>query len=622
MGFDFDGYNIDLDLLDNVTEITDNIYCVVRQNSNLETEPMRSVRAFRISFRLSAPAVLLALSGTISTSAATEIVGKCRFDPSASAFNGSPQEQAKCLMRDVAKFGRVSAAPAVIPGALADLIGTPTGTLKTSLTAYLAKNKLDAAQLGGSLDSPLSHSMDGKASAPTARYFVIHDTSSPWLADATGFPPNNAPELNELSGYLGPDSVAHVFVNRLGETVTGHDFQVPWRATKLETQVIGTPSKGLFLHTELLQPRRREPTGGPKNDAIAPMPGFTAEQYDKLSLLFAMASARAGTWLIPAYHAALDDGIPDGHDDPQNFDINAFVSALVNLRSSLSTVAGGPPSAAHLAPPVGAPVATAAAVAATPAAAGTRDLAALCRRLDAAAPHLSGGSPLLAGSTGKTYQQFYQTCDSDNVFAGQSLPVHGSERLKCSSDPNKVEHITRYPDGTIVFRAKMAVDADGSPVIGGSGWPNNVQTWLVFDSGSTSDFVNAEEVPFVVVPGAVPGTDISFLSDTGIGKGDLAVAFKDGKCSFGVVGDAGPFFRLGEASLRSHDDLGNPQCATAGQHPCKRLRGGSGVGIGSGVNYIIFPKTRPIPLQSQTVNALAAEQVAAKADAFLTAQGH
>src|SRR5215467_4804284 len=32
----------------------------------------------------------------------------------------------------------------------------------------------------------------------------------------------------------------------------------------------GPSSKGLFLHVENVQPRRRDPAGGPKNDAIAP----------------------------------------------------------------------------------------------------------------------------------------------------------------------------------------------------------------------------------------------------------------------------------------------------------------------------------------------------------------
>jgi hypothetical protein len=200
--------------------------------------------------------------------------------------------------------------------------------------------------------------------------------------------------------------------------------------------------------------------------------------------------------------------------------------------------------------------------------------------------------------------QFASICSI--AFAGNALPSHNGRQLRCSTDPNRVKFITRFPDNTIVLNAKMSVDADGSPVIGGSGWPNNVQTWLTFDDGSETHFVNAEEVPFVVVPVAIPDSLFSFQRNTGIRKGDLAVVQSGDRCSFGVVGDAGPWFRIGEASLRTHEELGNPQCATAGQHPCTRLRNGSGVGIGRDVTYVIFPGTRPAPLLSQTVNDVAA----------------
>ena len=342
------------------------------------------------------------------------------------------------------------------------------------------------------------------------------------------------------------------------------------------------------------------------------MPGFTLQQYDKLALLYAMASARAGSWLIPAYHAAWDEGIADGHDDPQNFDLAAFAGALTTLRAALTTQTDTTPQS--LSQDVGAAPAIL-----TPAQAS--DMRSVCARLQAAAPALSGGSPLLAAQTGKTYKQLYDDCDRNDVFANKRLPVHNGRRLRCSTDRNRVSHVTKYPDGTIMVTAKMSVDADGSPVIGGSGWPNNVQTWLTFDKGATTHFVNAEEVPFIVVPIAVPETNSSFQRDAGIGKGDLAVAFTGGKCSFGVVGDAGPWFRLGEASLRTHEELDNPQCAAPGEHPCQRLRSGSGVGIGSDVTYIIFPGSRPQPLQSQTVNAVAAEQGVAKTKAFLQSQG-
>ena len=63
---------------------------------------------------------------------------------------------------------------------------------------------------------------------------------------------------------------------------------------------------------------------GRHNDAQSPNPAFTPAQYDRLALLYVIASVRSQHWLIPAYHAALDADIPNGHDDPLNFDPESF----------------------------------------------------------------------------------------------------------------------------------------------------------------------------------------------------------------------------------------------------------------------------------------------------------
>jgi hypothetical protein len=41
-------------------------------------------------------------------------------------------------------------------------------------------------------------------------------------------------------------------------------------------------------------------------------------------------------------------------------------------------------------------------------------------------------------------------------------------------------------------------------VVGGSAWTNNVQTWLTFDQGAQDNLVNAEDVPFMIMPLAAP----------------------------------------------------------------------------------------------------------------------
>lgn len=241
----------------------------------------------------------------------------CGFDTTTLAFAGTPQTQARCLLRYVSRGGVIDAKPATLPPLLASLVGTTAPSV--DFIRYAARKP--ASEIGGDLGQRLER----------VHYFVIHDTSTPWLGDAPAFPADDAPELNRIAHYAGPNAVAHVFVNRLGETVLGHDFAEPWRATKFETKVIGQPAKGLFVHIELMQPRRRDPQGSPKNDLIAPLPGFTPAQYEKLALLYAAASARAGRWLVPAFHADLDEGLDDAHDDPQHFEIDVFAAALQRL---------------------------------------------------------------------------------------------------------------------------------------------------------------------------------------------------------------------------------------------------------------------------------------------------
>ena len=130
--------------------------------------------------------------------------------------------------------------------------------------------------------------------------------------------------------------MAHCFINRLGESISQNPWITPWRATKLEVRVLGEKSRGLFVHTEMVEPRRRDPSGSPGNDAIAPKPGFTEPQLDRLALLYVTASVQHGTWMIPAYHAAVDAGIPDGHDDPQNFDLALWATHLGALIQTLN----------------------------------------------------------------------------------------------------------------------------------------------------------------------------------------------------------------------------------------------------------------------------------------------
>jgi hypothetical protein len=176
-------------------------------------------------------ALLIATTGSI---AQAQTVGPCRFDRQTLAFAGTANEQAHCLLRPVAKWGKVGAILPGLPPNLEAKVGQPVEVSRDDVRRELTVLNLTEAAVGGSLDAPISRARDGETGAPPARYFVIHDTSAPWFGDRP-FPSDidTSSEVNGLRQFAGPEAVAHLFVNRRGEMLVGHELSVPWRATKL-----------------------------------------------------------------------------------------------------------------------------------------------------------------------------------------------------------------------------------------------------------------------------------------------------------------------------------------------------------------------------------------------------
>ena len=72
---------------------------------------------------------------------------------------------------------------------------------------------------------------------------------------------------------------------------------IPWRETKFEQAAnFSGALKGLFPHVELIQRRRAASGHGRHNDAQSPNPAFTPAQYDRLALLYVIASVRSQHW--------------------------------------------------------------------------------------------------------------------------------------------------------------------------------------------------------------------------------------------------------------------------------------------------------------------------------------
>ncbi|MGE8063747.1 hypothetical protein [Pseudomonas sp. NPDC089569] len=278
---------------------------------------------------------------------ADKLIGGCGFDLKSLTFKGSDLQQAKCLLRPTLPAGHLGAELATLPAPLEHVLGTSFRLDPLAFRAYLKTQQVGPNSLGGDIETPLSKSAVG----PGAKYFVIHDVSWNLCDDKDSKSlKSNQPDApwNQISRWDNDDE-AHLYITRDGKLIApqGRTFATPWAATKLE-KVDKSLTRGRFLHIENVQLRTVDVKEGQNprftegkykddciNDRIAEKPGFTQVQYERLALVYIAASHRAGQWLIPAYHLAVDDGLKGGHDDPQNFDLNVFGSKICGHLAAL-----------------------------------------------------------------------------------------------------------------------------------------------------------------------------------------------------------------------------------------------------------------------------------------------
>lgn len=275
--------------------------------------------------------VFLLLPLLLATPAMSEEIGECRFDRDSLTFAGSPLEQATCLLRKIKPLGVREAQP--LPDVIRMLMqdgGAPSAAQKeAAMAAFPEPYQAYAREYA---EWPISRT---EAGLP-ALYFVIHDTSEPFLHHDP-FPKHLDRDwkVNDFTAYMAggiaAEPVAHIFLSRYGQIWPGHDFSEAWRATKLESRVIGPMARGRFVHIETVQPRRLMDGYEDRGHTYGPTPGFSDAQYRQLAALYVYASARAGHWLIPAQHNTVDSTIPDAHDDPQNFELEKFAAELEKL---------------------------------------------------------------------------------------------------------------------------------------------------------------------------------------------------------------------------------------------------------------------------------------------------
>ena len=246
------------------------------------------------------------------------------------SFEGTKADQARCLLRNVRLGRQLGRSLDALPGPLSD-IGQPLRLTKQQLRRYLQNRNIAEGDIGGSLDQPLSATNEGLA----ATYFVIHDTSTPnYRTD--NFPSDideTTWRYNDLSYWNQFEPVAHVFTDRTGGSLTTHRLcdRLAGNEARESTRE-DTESGALFTRREHPASPQHEGRAGRQRYDRA-QPGLYTAQYRRLAVIYWAACVRANQMLVPAFHAVVDSGFEDGHDDPQNFRLQAWASALQSVLS-------------------------------------------------------------------------------------------------------------------------------------------------------------------------------------------------------------------------------------------------------------------------------------------------
>jgi hypothetical protein len=252
--------------------------------------------------------------------AGATVYGTCRFDSVSLRFAGSVSDTAACLLRRVREKGS-GADTQPVPAWLGAHMTRPVEITPDQLHRYLSAHGIAAGDLTTAV---------AIGDTPRRRYFVIHDTSSPELRNETSFPHNlNEASYagNSLNGWVDTARRVNLITSRDGRSRLLRDWSLarPAPGTKIEEARRVPAAREVFVHVENIQPRLN-----PDGTFFwrAPMPGLGPEQEQRLALAYVVASLRAGRWLMPAYHFNIDEGLPDGHDDPQHMDLASWVSRI------------------------------------------------------------------------------------------------------------------------------------------------------------------------------------------------------------------------------------------------------------------------------------------------------
>lgn len=181
----------------------------------------------------------------------------------------------------------------------------------------------------------------------------------------------------------------------------------------------------------------------------------------------------------------------------------------------------------------------------------------------------------------------------------------------CSRDPSNVKALLKLPDGGIYWHSKMALDVDGSwaawsGLPGATDQKETSYKWpKVRPSSSQAAQIDPDRIPFIVMPldgvRALTGAASQQLGSefgrrTGLSLGDMGVVIYGSRWTPVLIGDGGPFMRLGEGSSRVFEAIGQSRCKRwdgsgqrcvgTGGYPYRNF------GLGHDVIFVVYPGSR------------------------------
>lgn len=183
----------------------------------------------------------------------------------------------------------------------------------------------------------------------------------------------------------------------------------------------------------------------------------------------------------------------------------------------------------------------------------------------------------------ESLQARFSSCDRTNMCDGKVL----KKPYKCSSDPSRNTVILKLRDDVLFYDAKMAIDADGSALSKARGGTNLPETAWHYPT-PPGDSVDAEHVPYIVLPKEFVDAKYAGLREgMTIQTGDIAAVVYNGRTQYALVADTGPACKIGEGSMKLHDEMGNKACAEFGPEGiCKTA---SNKSIPKEVMFFVFP---------------------------------